>query len=97
MTARLIVASAAVLVASCASWNPPETVQVGTVVTTRCVDSVPVRPVFAADALTGDEDIHTKAKALLADGLETRAHIGTLEAELRACVARRPAGAASAP
>jgi hypothetical protein len=89
MSRAAIVAWAAVSLAGCAHQQQGSAVNVGEVVRVRCVDAVPPRPVFSADTLTGDEDIHTKATTLWADSLETRAHIGTLETALRAC-ARQP-------
>lgn len=95
MTRSIQIAAASILLASCAVQQQPEVVNIGHVVTRACADSVPARPVFSADTLTGDEDIFQKVKTLDADGLETRAHIGTLETTLLACIRRVPA--ASAP
>ena len=50
-----------------------------------CKVDVPVRPVFPADTLTGDEDIFTIGKTLWADRLARRGYGLQLETAIKGC------------
>jgi hypothetical protein len=77
------VAALALLLAGCAT--PERLVEVRVPVPVTCIEAVPERPDYPADALTGDEDLWTLVTTLWADRLARQAHQIRLEATLRAC------------
>lgn len=82
----LPIALVTLLLAACAApATAPATVKVP--VPVPCQAAVPARPVFPAEALTGDEDLWTIGKALWADLLAREAYERQLRTALEGCVA----------
>lgn len=81
LTAALV----ALLAAACASPPTAPAVVKQAVPEAPCVVSVPPRPVFPADALTGTEDLFTIGKTLLADIRARAAYELQLETALGGC------------
>lgn len=59
-------------------------------VATPCATDLPERPTFAADTLTGDEDIFTTGAALWADRKARQAYELKLEIRLAGCIKPAP-------
>ncbi len=87
--ARALVAALVICGAGCASTETaPSTVSKA--VATPCPTSMPDKPVFPADRLTGDEDIWTLATTLWADHKERKAYEIKLEVRLQGCIEPAP-------
>ncbi len=89
MRTLYLVAAAAIALAGCAGTpTAPATVKVA--VATPCDAPVPVKPVFPADTLTGDEDIFTLGKTLWADRKARQAYEIEIRTALEGCTAKAP-------
>jgi len=75
------------LIQACATPTAPPTVSVA-VAEPPCKVNFPPRPIFPADALTGDEDLWTIGTALWADRLARKAYELQLETAIEGC--RKP-------
>lgn len=73
------------LLAGCAA-QAPQTITVKEAVPVPCDVRVPVRPMFADEMLTGDEDIFQMVRALWSGRLARKAYEQELEITLRGCV-----------
>jgi len=87
MKTALIVATAALLLAACAS-TPTAPAVVKEAVFQPCDVPVPTRPSFPADSLTGDEDVFTLGKTLWADRQARMAYEAEVRTALEGCTRR---------
>lgn len=76
---------AVLLLAGCAVQDVVSGTTKEAVAEAPCKKTPPARPIFPADALTGDEDIFTMGQTIWADRLERRAYERQLEVYAEEC------------
>lgn len=85
MTPRLLVFSAAVLLAGCAGAPRVEIQRVNVSVPVECQESVPARPVMPTDALRRGATVDDFARAAMAELQRREGYEGQLLTALEAC------------
>jgi hypothetical protein len=80
-----VIVALLLLLSGCAT-APAPAITVKTAVAEPCPTTVPPRPAYAGDRLTGDEDLWTIGTALWAERKQRQAHELDLTLRLKGCV-----------